>query len=51
MEDDGHESEDEIMESMVSSADKSRADDDVKPRNLGERVKISLAKKLKGKGK
>lgn len=51
MERGSHESEDEIMESMVSSADKSRADQGTKPRNLGERVKMDLAKKLKGKGK
>lgn len=47
----GHESEDEIAESMISSADKMRADKGVKPRNLGERVKVGLASKLKQKGK
>lgn len=46
----GHESEEEIMESMISSADKSRAADGVKPRNLGERMKVGLANKLKKKG-
>ena len=46
----GHESEDEIMESMISSADKTRADQGTKPRNLGERVNIGLANKLKKKG-
>lgn len=46
----GHESEEEIMESMISSADKSRVDQGAKPRNLGERVKMSLASKLKKKG-
>jgi len=47
----GHESEDQIMESMISSADKGRVDQGAKPRNLGERVKMSLANKLKNKGK
>jgi hypothetical protein len=53
MEDQGdeHESEDEIMESMISSADKGRVEQDVKPRNLAERMKMNLASKLKGKGK
>lgn len=46
----GHESEEEIMESMISSADKTRADRGSEPRNLGERVKIGLANKLKKKG-
>lgn len=46
----GHESEEEIMESMVSSADKTRADRGTEPRNLGERVKVGLANKLKKKG-
>ncbi len=47
----GHESEEEIMESMISSADKSRASNGAKPRNLGERVKMNLASKLKDKKK
>ncbi len=46
----GHESEDEIMESMISSADRTRVDRGIEPRNLGERVKMSLANKLKKKG-
>lgn len=45
------ESEDEIMESMVSSADKMRVGNGAKPRNLGERVKMDLATKLNKKGK
>lgn len=49
--DDDNESEDEIMESMISSADKTRAENGSKPRNLGERVKMNLASKLKSKGK
>lgn len=51
--DDGseHESEDQIMESMTSSADKGRVEQGANPRNLGERVKMNLAKKLKDKGK
>lgn len=48
---DAHESEEELMESMVSSADKSRAASDTKPRNLGERMRIGLANKLKDKKK
>ncbi len=48
--DEEHESEDEIMESMVSSADKTRAERGTNPRNLSERVKIGLANKLKKKG-
>lgn len=48
---DGHESEEQIMESMVSSADSTRADQGATPRNLGERVKMNLATKLKNKGK
>jgi hypothetical protein len=46
----GHESEEEIMESMISSADKTRADRGTEPRNLGERMKVGLANKLKKKG-
>lgn len=42
-----HESEDEIAESMVASSDKMRSERGDKPRNLGERVKFDLAKKLK----
>lgn len=45
-----HESEDELAESMISSADKSRAEQGVKPRNLGERMRVGLANKLKKKG-
>lgn len=48
---DGHESEEQIMESMISSADSTRADQGATPRNLGERVKMNLATKLKNKGK
>ncbi len=44
---DGHESEDEIAESMVASSDKLRAERGDKPRNLSERMKFDLAKKLK----
>lgn len=48
---DGHESEDDIAESMIASSDKSRAASGDKPRNLGERMKFGLANKLKNKGK
>lgn len=44
-----HESEEEIGESLMSSADKMRADQGVSGRNLGERVRINLAKKQKNK--
>ena len=43
----GQESEDEIAEGMISSSDKMRSERGDKPRNLGERVKFDLAKKLK----
>lgn len=46
----GHESEDEIAEGMISSSDKMRAERGDKPRNLGERMKFDLASKQK-KGK
>ncbi len=45
------ESEDEIAESMISSSDMAKADTTAKPRNLGERMRMSLASKLKKKGK
>lgn len=48
---DGHESEDQIAESMIASSDKNRAAGGDKPRNLGERMKFGLANKLKNKGK
>lgn len=47
----GHESEDEIAESMISHSDKMRSDRGDNPRNLGERMKFNLASKLKKKGK
>lgn len=47
----GHESEDQIAESMIASSDKSRAASGDKPRNLSERVKFGLATKLKNKGR
>ena len=47
----GHESEDQIAESMIASSDKMRAGSGEKPRNLGERMKFNLASKLKNKGK
>lgn len=46
----GHESEAEIAEGMISSSDKMRAERGDKPRNLGERMKFDLASKQK-KGK
>ncbi len=45
-----HESEDEIAESMLSSADKMRAEQGARPRNLSDRMKMGLASKLKKKG-
>lgn len=42
-----HESEDEIAESMLSSADKMRADQGAKPSGLGQRMRMGLANKLK----
>jgi hypothetical protein len=42
-----HESESEIAESMIGSSDKMRAERGDQPRNLGERMKFDLAKKLK----
>lgn len=48
---DEHESEEQIMESMVSSADTTRADQGAVPRGLNDRVKMSLATKLKDKKK
>lgn len=45
------ESEDEIAESMISSSDMAKADTTAKPRNLGERMRMNLASKLKKKGK
>ena len=45
----GHESEDEIAQSMISSSDKMRSDRGDRPRNLGERMKFDLAKKLKNR--
>lgn len=47
---DGHESEDEIAESLVANSDKMRAERGDKPRNLGERMRFGLANKLKKKG-
>jgi hypothetical protein len=43
------ETEDEIAADMVSSADMTRAEQNTKPRNLGERARIEMAKKLKTK--
>ncbi len=48
---DGHESEDDLAESMISSSDKMRSANGDKPRNLSERMKFDLASKLKNKGK
>lgn len=50
LEGDEQESEEDIAESMLSSADKMRAAQGAKPRNLGERMKMNLASKLKKKG-
>lgn len=50
LEGEGHESEEQIAESMLSSADKMRASQGAAPRNLGERMKMGLANKLKKKG-
>lgn len=47
----GHESEDDIAEGMVASSDKMRSERGDQPRNLAERMKFDLAKKLKSKGK
>ena len=47
---DGHESEDQIANSMISSSDQMRSARGDSPRNLGERMKFDLAKKLKNKG-
>lgn len=43
------ETEDEIAADMVSSADMTRAEQGTAPRNLGERARIEMAKKLKNK--
>lgn len=43
------ETEDEIAADMVSSADVTRAEQGTAPRNLGERARIEMAKKLKNK--
>jgi len=47
----GHESEDEIAENLLASSDRSRSEAGDKPRNLSERMRFGLAKKLKNKGK
>lgn len=47
---DGQESEGEIADSLLSSADSMRAVRGDKPRNLGERMKFDLAKKKQKKG-
>jgi hypothetical protein len=42
---------DEIGKSMLSSSDIAQAGNGRQPRNLGERVRMNLAEKLKAKGK